>query len=395
MDTSCNIDPGQIFTLQELTDNYPGGVIQAIDELPNLKDPSDLDPKWIQQTIETLIRNKVIPKLIRPKTPNSVSPPPLPPPPPEVPKGPMAPTECGNYGNPSSDGNTRLYTQAECDSLGGDFNANGECMKKTGGSFSWDCRNLNRKDTCGNVIKNDGCGNYGYPANNSENVRLYTSDECTKMGGVWKSWAMCYKNDNITPSESYSVKCAYLNNSTPDAKKKYEQELTNYQDALQSITNNKTQYNNDVTEYNKKIDMLKKSMNKEYCFFNTRLLYGQSTFIKTTSNPEVPENNKMVNYKYELIQKLKLKKYILIKIGEQVLKSVIPLLEGFKGSMPRSDSDLRSQHNTLTHELTASKLNKRMVEYTLEKNKANQNLLTLFGVLNVVAVGIIYGIASS
>ena len=63
--------------------------------------------------------------------------------------------------------------------------------------------------------------------------------------------------------------------------------------------------------------------------------------------------------------------------------------------MARSDTDLKKQHNTLTDEITASKLNNRMVDYTIEKNKANQNLLTLFGVLNIVALGIIYGIASS
>jgi hypothetical protein len=56
-----------------------------------------------------------------------------------------APVECGTYGRASSDGNTRLYTQAECNTLGGNFSANGECMKKTGGSFSWDCRNLNKQ----------------------------------------------------------------------------------------------------------------------------------------------------------------------------------------------------------------------------------------------------------
>jgi hypothetical protein len=63
--------------------------------------------------------------------------------------------------------------------------------------------------------------------------------------------------------------------------------------------------------------------------------------------------------------------------------------------MPLSDSDISAQHTSLTNALTKSELNKRMVAYTLEKNKANQNLLTLFGVLNVVAIGIIYGIASS
>ena len=56
-----------------------------------------------------------------------------------------APAACGNFGRASSDGNIRLYTRAECDSLNGNFSANGECTKKTGGSFSWDCRELNRQ----------------------------------------------------------------------------------------------------------------------------------------------------------------------------------------------------------------------------------------------------------
>ena len=49
---------------------------------------------------------------------------------------------CGNLGVPSPDNAWRKYTQEECDSLGGNF-ANGECLIKTGGSFSWDCRSLN------------------------------------------------------------------------------------------------------------------------------------------------------------------------------------------------------------------------------------------------------------
>jgi hypothetical protein len=56
-----------------------------------------------------------------------------------------APAECGTYGRASSDGNIRLYTQAECNSLKGNWYANGECVKKTGGSFSWDCRELNKE----------------------------------------------------------------------------------------------------------------------------------------------------------------------------------------------------------------------------------------------------------
>jgi len=35
----------------------------------------------------------------------------------------------------------KLFTKSECDKLSGNWFGNGECLKKTGGSFSWDCRN--------------------------------------------------------------------------------------------------------------------------------------------------------------------------------------------------------------------------------------------------------------
>ena len=56
-----------------------------------------------------------------------------------------APAECRTYGRPSPDGNIRVYTKAECDSLNGNFYAGGECTKKGGGSWSWECRNLNKQ----------------------------------------------------------------------------------------------------------------------------------------------------------------------------------------------------------------------------------------------------------
>lgn len=37
----------------------------------------------------------------------------------------------------------RLYSQAECNVFNGNYHGNGECTKKEGGSYSWDCRNVN------------------------------------------------------------------------------------------------------------------------------------------------------------------------------------------------------------------------------------------------------------
>jgi len=54
-----------------------------------------------------------------------------------------SPKECQNLGRPSGDRRIRVYTKGECDVLGGNYNPSGECLRKTGGSFSWDCRALN------------------------------------------------------------------------------------------------------------------------------------------------------------------------------------------------------------------------------------------------------------
>lgn len=56
--------------------------------------------------------------------------------------------ECGILGKPSSDKQLRVYTQAECDQLNGDYTPKtGECLSKTGGSFSSDCRYLNDQES--------------------------------------------------------------------------------------------------------------------------------------------------------------------------------------------------------------------------------------------------------
>ena len=59
------------------------------------------------------------------------------------PAAPSPSNPCGTLGKQEVRNGTmiRTYTKAECDRLGGVSSGNGECIKKTGGSFSWDCRN--------------------------------------------------------------------------------------------------------------------------------------------------------------------------------------------------------------------------------------------------------------
>jgi hypothetical protein len=50
---------------------------------------------------------------------------------------------CGNLGEPSLDNQIRLYSKEDCDKLAGRLTNEGECLIKSGGSYSWDCRFLN------------------------------------------------------------------------------------------------------------------------------------------------------------------------------------------------------------------------------------------------------------
>jgi len=60
-----------------------------------------------------------------------------------------APPDCGCYGYASGD--LRLYKQDECEKgLNGNWYGNGECLKKTGGSWSAQCGPLNTQNPCAN-----------------------------------------------------------------------------------------------------------------------------------------------------------------------------------------------------------------------------------------------------
>jgi hypothetical protein len=67
--------------------------------------------------------------------------------------------DCKQYGYPSADKRIRLYTRSDCDALGGNWSTDGECLKKYGGSYSWDCRDLNKPKQGSNYIcEPDGKG---------------------------------------------------------------------------------------------------------------------------------------------------------------------------------------------------------------------------------------------
>jgi len=94
-------------------------------------------------------------------------------------------------GKPSPDGRIQLYTKDECDILGGNWYENGECLKKTGGSFSWDNRPTMSKPAEYNVKVSLQDSNHEYKAaksvtvSDSEGNVLFTTEPVAKkLNGV-------------------------------------------------------------------------------------------------------------------------------------------------------------------------------------------------------------------
>jgi len=96
-------------------------------------------------------------------------------------------------GKPCPEGRIQLYTKDECDVLGGNWYENGECLKKTGGSFSWDNRPANSKPTEYNVKVSLQDSSHEYKSAKSVTISdangnvLYTTDpsvKAQKLNGV-------------------------------------------------------------------------------------------------------------------------------------------------------------------------------------------------------------------
>ena len=504
MNLSCDDVPNAIFSLLELQEDYPGGIIQGIGELPTLNSNNRLESNWLNTTLEKLFRNKVIPVLVTPNLGNL----------PQLPRRPVAPQPIANendqynslgcwndYGDRALKspgyvgdlpidkcnqkaseldkkyfamqagrqcfiGNERydVYGKApgDCPPNGApwkshvysvDTEDDGSGYKDLGcWKDTWD-RALktnngrpHTKNTCGEKAKSlnhkyfsvqdgnecysgndqydkhgkaDGdcppggggwkahtwttevipstptCRRYGRPSSDNS-IRLYTKDECEKkLKGVYYPDGQCNKQDG----GSWSTDCRALNYSSSaeflsEEAKKYESDMRNYTSISNIITSMKKAYNDAVNKYNQTNNKLKEDTRNEYCYYKRRLNFIKPSFLLSTSKNEIIPNNKMVDYKYDIITILELKLLILENIASRINKNNIALIEGFSSRMPASDELLRSQHDTLDSKLKQSKLTKRMIEYTTEKNKANQNLVTLFGVLNVIALGVIYNIAS-
>jgi len=155
-----------------------------------------------------------------------------------------------------------------------------------------------------------------------------------------------------------------------------------------------------LDDYSKDDSILQESIKREYCFYETRYFSALDSFLQSISNASISGKSVDVNSKLQITKELNSK----LIVFTQLINGISKYRYSNRLQLSKDNSSInkklqeRKQHISeqakILHSDSATiDVYNRMIEYTKEKNRANQNLLTLYGILNIVAVGIVVYIA--
>jgi hypothetical protein len=156
-----------------------------------------------------------------------------------------------------------------------------------------------------------------------------------------------------------------------------------------------------LAEYVKKETKLQKDLKKEYCFYETRYFSALDQFLQGVADASLKGNTEtVVQGRLDTTRRLNQKVTLLTQITNAISKyryntsqALQRDINSVNNNLRKRQQNLLTQREILVKETAAADLHKRMVDYTTEKNKANTNLLTLYGILNISAIAMIFYIA--
>jgi hypothetical protein len=152
-----------------------------------------------------------------------------------------------------------------------------------------------------------------------------------------------------------------------------------------------------LAAYVKKENDLQMAIRNEYCFYEKRYFAALNIFLQNVADSSLGNNsNSGVQTNLNNTLTLNKKLTLLTQIVNRISKYRYDKTKEFQSNINTVNNQiiarrevLLKQNEILASESATADINKRMVEYTIEKNKANQNLLALYGVLNIFALAIV------
>lgn len=170
---------------------------------------------------------------------------------------------------------------------------------------------------------------------------------------------------------------------------------------LQSTPFNSPDSSNPLSVYVSKLNTADEILKTEYCFYEKRYFASLNTFLSALANNSLSGNSDtLIAGPLELTKKLNEKLTYLTQLANAIAKERYSATAEFQTDINSSNNNIQAQQSKLVEqkqilskETASVDLYKRMVEYTAEKNRANQNLLVMYGILNVTALAMIFYVA--
>lgn len=148
---------------------------------------------------------------------------------------------------------------------------------------------------------------------------------------------------------------------------------------------------------------LQEQIKNEYCHYEKRYFAALDSFLASVADASLKNQAKStIESRLELTRTLNQRLTLLTQITNGLSKyryrdtlKYQTDINALNKKLKERQAKLLEQNRILQKETAAADLHKQMVTYTVEKNKANTNLLTLYGILNITALGMILYIARS
>jgi hypothetical protein len=152
-----------------------------------------------------------------------------------------------------------------------------------------------------------------------------------------------------------------------------------------------------LAAYVEKENKLQMTIRNEYCFYEKRYFAALDLFLQSIADSSLGNtSNDGVQAKLNTTLSLNKTLTLLTQIVNRISKYRYDKTKEFQNDINTVNNQiitrrevLLKQNEILASESATADVHKRMVEYTIEKNKANQNLLAIYGVLNIFALAIV------
>jgi hypothetical protein len=172
---------------------------------------------------------------------------------------------------------------------------------------------------------------------------------------------------------------------------------------IQSTPFNSPDSSEPLSVYVTKVNTADETLKNEYCYYEKRYFASLNSFLSALANNSLGGNqDTVITGHLNLTKQLNMKLTYLTQLANAIAKERYSVTSEFQTGINSSNTTIQSQQQKLLEQRTilskessSVDLYKRMVEYTAEKNRANQNLLAMYGILNVTALAMIFYVARS